>query len=328
MVIKLNPEKYYYEQYPEFFSKLGYQDPFEWECILCGQLHEETEFRNYQRRKIKCNCQYNKERVKEIDKELSKIGYTFLYNDKNAYELTNKGCINLKHPIKVQCNRCKKISYELYYNIRNKHKKCNCDIDKKFTRDITTEEFIQKWPELNQKNFELLPNQKYIGRNAQYKIKCKNCGHEDIRWGITLIDSEILCKYCDSGSKNEQLISMILDQKNIKYIREYIVSYNNHQHRFDFFLPDYNSIIEYNGQQHYMPIEYFGGEKGFKNRVERDKEKVSYCKENNLNLIIFKYDQTSQEIKEKIGSIFNDQVINNRTLQAFGNGNGAEKDIV
>ena len=27
----------------------------------------------------------------------------------------------------------------------------------------------------------------------------------------------------------------------------------------DFYLPDYNLFIEYNGIQHYIPIEYFGG---------------------------------------------------------------------
>ena len=28
----------------------------------------------------------------------------------------------------------------------------------------------------------------------------------------------------------------------------------------DFYLPKYNLFIEYNGKQHYEPIEYFGGQ--------------------------------------------------------------------
>ena len=99
---------------------------------------------------------------------------------------------------------------------------------------------------------------------------------------------------------------MLLDKKNIRYIREYTVSYNNHNHRFDFYLPERKVIIEYNGRQHYEPIDFFGGEKQFKLRQERDKEKQEFCEENNLKLIVFNYKQTSKDIEEQIGIIFND----------------------
>ena len=32
---------------------------------------------------------------------------------------------------------------------------------------------------------------------------------------------------------------------------------------FDFYLPDYNTCIEFHGVQHYKPIPYFGGEENF-----------------------------------------------------------------
>lgn len=31
----------------------------------------------------------------------------------------------------------------------------------------------------------------------------------------------------------------------------------------DFYIPEYNIFIEYNGEQHYVPIEHFGGELQF-----------------------------------------------------------------
>ena len=46
--------------------------------------------------------------------------------------------------------------------------------------------------------------------------------------------------------------------------------------RLDFFLPDYNIAIEYQGEQHFKPIKYFGGEKRFIDRIERDKKKINY----------------------------------------------------
>lgn len=295
------------QQYPDFFKQLGYNDSFTWQCKNCHSIHQESEYRNFQRRKIKCPCQHNQQKIQEINKKLAQVNYIFLYLEPDAYSVNEeKGIIDLKKPILVQCLNCLKKSKEYYYNILKKHKRCNCNDTKKFTRNITVQEFIQKWPELNQRNFELLDTE-FHGRNFKYHIKCKQCGKEDVRWGITLIDSIILCKYCDNGSKNEQLIGMALDDLSIKYIREFLVDYNHHQHRFDFYLPEYHTMIEYNGLQHYKPIEYFGGIQQFKLRQQRDLEKQHYCQEHNLNLIIFNYQQTSQEILKQIGSIFNDQ---------------------
>lgn len=306
MVIEIDVNTDYKQQHPNFFGSLGYNDYFEWKCSNCGTVHVETEYRNFQRRKIKCSCQYNLARCKEVDNKLKQVNYSFLYQEDNAFSTNKSGTLNLKKPILVKCLSCGKISKEFYYNILKDHKKCNCREDKKFTRNISAEEFIQKWPELNQRNFELLDDT-FLGRNNKYHIRCKNCGREDIKWGITLIDSIVCCKYCDNGgSKNEQLISMLLDKKNIHYIREYAVIYNGHNHRFDFYLPEKQTMIEYNGQQHYKPIDFFGGEEQFKLRQDRDKEKQQFCEENNLKLIIFNYKQTSKDIEEQIGIIFND----------------------
>jgi len=60
---------------------------------------------------------------------------------------------------------------------------------------------------------------------------------------------------------------------------------------FDFYLPDYNTCIEFNGKQHYEPIKYFGGIDYFKLINERDKIKSKYCNENNIRLIIIKYNE-------------------------------------
>ena len=47
--------------------------------------------------------------------------------------------------------------------------------------------------------------------------------------------------------------------------------------------------IEYNGQQHYMPIDYFGGEKHYESQIKHDKIKANYCSNNNINLLIIPY---------------------------------------
>lgn len=60
----------------------------------------------------------------------------------------------------------------------------------------------------------------------------------------------------------------------------------------DFFLPDYNVAIEYQGEQHFYPIEYFGGEKGFEYRNKLDVRKKKNVKKMGLNYFIFLLKQT------------------------------------
>jgi len=74
---------------------------------------------------------------------------------------------------------------------------------------------------------------------------------------------------------------------------------------FDFYLPEHNICIEFDGEQHFKSISYFGGEKGFKNTQKNDLIKTSYCKENNIKLIRINY----LEFK-KIEEILNKNLVN------------------
>jgi hypothetical protein len=47
--------------------------------------------------------------------------------------------------------------------------------------------------------------------------------------------------------------------------------------------------------QHYKPISFFGGQKGFDYLQSRDKIKEQYCLNNNLNLIIISYKDNIEE---------------------------------
>lgn len=64
--------------------------------------------------------------------------------------------------------------------------------------------------------------------------------------------------------------------------------------RFDFYLPDYNYCIEFDGKQHFEPV-HFGGislkeaKKDFKIQQIKDKIKDEYCKTNNIGLIRISY---------------------------------------
>lgn len=59
--------------------------------------------------------------------------------------------------------------------------------------------------------------------------------------------------------------------------------------------------IEFDGIQHFEPVEYFGGEKTFLRTIECDKIKNEYCSKNNIRLIRIKYDE---DINEKLSNLF------------------------
>jgi len=63
----------------------------------------------------------------------------------------------------------------------------------------------------------------------------------------------------------------------------------------DIHIPALNLGIEYNGLQHYEPIEFFGGQEGFEKRKALDEKKKSLCKENGVKLVYFKYDEPLEE---------------------------------
>lgn len=65
---------------------------------------------------------------------------------------------------------------------------------------------------------------------------------------------------------------------------------------FDIYFPELNIAIEYQGQQHYQPIDYFGGEEAFKKNQERDENKRKLCMENNCILIYVEENYVFEEL--------------------------------
>ena len=90
------------------------------------------------------------------------------------------------------------------------------------------------------------------------------------------------CPICNS-SRGENKITSILNKYDIKFIKEYKI--DGHKYRYDFYLPDLNLLIEYDGPQHFRPVEAFGGEIGFEKTLHRDHMKNKLAKENKIKLL-------------------------------------------
>ena len=99
------------------------------------------------------------------------------------------------------------------------------------------------------------------------------------------------CPICNN-SKGEMFIDNTLNELNIDYKRQYAITYNNSKMYVDFcvLINNQKIFIEYNGRQHYEPVEVFGGVEKFKKQQERDLLLEKYCDEHNIILLTYKYD--------------------------------------
>ncbi len=100
------------------------------------------------------------------------------------------------------------------------------------------------------------------------------------------------CSRCNE-SRGEKEIAKYLDKNEISYYRQhkFLDCKNTFQLPFDFYLPKYRVVIEFDGIQHYEPLKFFGGVKYFEKLKNNDKIKTDYCEDNYINLIRIKYNQ-------------------------------------
>ncbi len=73
--------------------------------------------------------------------------------------------------------------------------------------------------------------------------------------------------------------------------------------RFDIWLPELNAAIEYNGLQHYEPIDFFGGEEGFEATTNRDEAKREKCESNDTFLLEVKEGYKFEKVEEWIRGV-------------------------
>jgi hypothetical protein len=88
--------------------------------------------------------------------------------------------------------------------------------------------------------------------------------------------------------------------------KEYYIKYNGQQLFFDFFLKDYNILIEVQGRQHTEYVNHFHGDKeGFLESKKRDNLKKAYCEEQNLSLVVINYDEVVDTIDKLLEKMNN-----------------------
>lgn len=141
----------------------------------------------------------------------------------------------------------------------------------------------------------------YRGRLRQIKIICPLHGIFETTPDYHL--RNVGCSQCRPKSKPERKIAELLSKNFVLFKQqktyEDLRGISGKLLQFDFYLPLSNTIIEYDGEQHFKPIEIWGGEEELKNTQARDSIKNKYCFDNDIKLIrIAYYENIESKLKE------------------------------
>lgn len=135
-----------------------------------------------------------------------------------------------------------------------------------------------------------------------YNVRC-SCGNTEIISDDKLKSNHIACSYClKSISSGEIAVESYLKKHSIEYKHHHkfpdLLGDGGRMLDFDFVIKHNDNIIgliEFQGKQHYVPIDFFGGEKQFIKQQKYDNYKRNYCKSHNYKLIEIPYNYKSMD---------------------------------
>lgn len=203
-----------------------------------------------------------------------------------------------------KCNKCGNYTVINYQDFQNKKVvSCGCyQVERAKLKAYENLGLPKDWTasEYNTNPYyEFLEFTGQISSNHQrlYKVRCRKCGKIYIEPPTDLISynrshGNNPCLCWRTESRGALKVRTLLEAHNIKYELEKTfdscLSPNGKKLRFDFYLPDYNLLIEYDGEHHFKNC--FGeGDKKLLLQQAYDKIKDIWCEENNISLVRIPY---------------------------------------
>ena len=258
-------------------------------CKHCNEIYK-TSTGNLNRGQVhsKCTQHFNKNRhtkytLDEVN-ELYSDEYKIIVEYNNAKDVICK------------CKICGEIYKTSMTSLQRHsvHKKCQGILDSRRTPEKCIEK-LNKLKSLHNLHVDVLEYHSY----NDVVCKCKHC-NKIVHVTSRSIRANQVHDDCTEYniSYGEERIVEILDALGIIYEREY--SFDDCKNifvlRFDFYIPSLNTCIEYQGQQHYMPVIFPKDTKessinNFDKIVNNDNIKREYCKSHNIKLIEISYNQ-------------------------------------
>ena len=276
------------------FSKLGIKiSNLEFDERLKGLNFKRVDDYINTKTSIRFSCKFCNKIYKKKPKELNKLKCSCLEKSKSyKNEILNRNLfllenyINIRTKIKHLCVSCNLEFESSPKSILNSKIGCPSCSGKIFS--------IDKYKSLLPNNLILLDDS-YNGSNKYHKHKCLDCLNEFETKPNYILHMNTNCPVC-SKSKGERIIIEFLNNNGFNYELEYTINISDKKLRFDFYLKELNTLIEYDGIQHFKPISIFGGEKSYIKQINHDKLKDKWCKYNNKKLIRIAYYQDIEDV--------------------------------
>lgn len=162
-------------------------------------------------------------------------------------------------------------------------------------RTKTTEEFIEQSKEIHGDKYDY-SKVNYVNIHTKVCIICPKHGEF---WQIPRNHIKgACCPHCSSEMNVYE--TRLFDKLCQDFPQlEWIHSYRNRELlgrlELDIFNPKYKIAVEYQGTQHYHPVDFYGGEKRHKIQLEIDKTKKEICSKNEILLLEFSYDKNEKQ---------------------------------
>lgn len=223
-----------------------------------------------------------------------KIKAAEIHNNKYNYVLVEYENMHKKE--KIICEKHGVFEQSMSEHI-NKHKGCKmCAIEK---RKDNLQSFVIKAKKTHGDKYNY-DESVYIDSKTHITIKCLIHG-DFIQKPKDHINNKQGCPTCNE-SKGEKQIRLYLDNNNIEYVQEkrFNECKDKYTLPFDFYLTDYKTCIEFDGEQHFKAFDYFGGNNKLKIIQKHDKIKTKYCKDNKIQLYRINYDDNIDSILNEI----------------------------
>jgi very-short-patch-repair endonuclease len=151
---------------------------------------------------------------------------------------------------------------------------------------LTKDEFFNKCNLIHDYKYQYNHDQYTSSLNSRLDIICKEHGEFNLKAATHIYGTG--CSKCDEYKFNK-ITKKYLVSNNINYLHQHTLE--NDIPPFDFYIPSMRTCIEFDGKQHYEPVEHFGGVESFEKLKINDKIKNDYCEDNYIELIRIRYDQ-------------------------------------
>ena len=234
-----------------------------------------------------------------------------LYGDKYDYSKVNY--INAKTKVEIVC---RKHGFSFWQTPANHLWFGNTPCPKCKSEDISsrlkydTQWFINKAKGIHGDKYDY-SKVKYDGYHNRVCIICPE--HGEFWQFPTNHYKGVGCPICKSP-KGEMRIKLFLEEEtNEEFVYQYRSDWLKGQ-SLDFFFPKYNFGIEYDGEQHFAPVNFTGHmseeqmNENLRITQERDKRKDEKCVVNGIKLFRIKYDEDIEESLTKILKLYNIEI--------------------